>query len=490
MLPLKDVYSGPLAMLTDLYQLTMAAGYWRSGIAERAAVFHLIFRKQPFGGGFTVACGLDYAIELLDDFRFDDGDVAYLAALTGNDGKPIFDPTFLDYLSKLRFTGDVDAVPEGTVTFPHQPLVRVQGPILQCQLVESFLINVIGFQSLIATKGARMKLATNGEPVLEFGLRRAQGIDGALQASRAAYVGGCDATSNVLAGKLFGIPVKGTHAHSWVMSFDDELRAFREYARAMPNNCILLVDTYDTLDGVSHAIEIARELRDEGHRFSGIRLDSGDLAYLSIEARRMLDDAGFADAVIVGSNDLDEGIITSLKQQGARINVWGVGTKLITAFDQPALGAVYKLSAICSDSGVWQHRIKLSEQAAKTSIPGIQQVRRFKKNGEFIGDALYDTLTGVCDGCTIIDPQDLTRRKRVPVDAEYEDLLVPVMRGGRRVYESPSLDRMREHTAMQLAGFHPGIKRMVNPHAYPAGIEERLFALRTELVLSHRERKQ
>ena len=273
-------------------------------------------------------------------------DTAYLAGLKGNDGRPLFEPAFLDYLCRLEPACDIDAVPEGTVVFPQEPLVRVRGPLLQAQLLETALLNIINFQTLVATKAARLVLAARGEPVLEFGLRRAQGIDGALSASRAAYIGGCEATSNVLAGQLFDIPVRGTHAHSWVMCHDDELTAFREYARVMPNNCVFLVDTYDTLQGVRHAVTVGQELRRQGHELIGIRLDSGDLASLSIEARKILDEGGFPRAAIVASNDLDEQIIETLKQQGARISVWGVGTRLVTGYDDPALGGVYKLSAI------------------------------------------------------------------------------------------------------------------------------------------------
>ena len=304
------------ALLTDLYQLTMAYGYWRSGTAEKEAVFHLSFRKNPFKGGFTLACGLADAMDYLQRLRFDESDLDYLATLEGRDGKPLFKRAFLDYLRAFEFRCDVDAVPEGSAVFPHEPLVRVQGPILQAQLVETGLLYFINFQSLIATKAARVCLAARGDPVIEFGLRRAQGADGAVAACRAAYIGGCAGTSNVLAGKSLGIPVLGTHAHSWVMSFDSELDAFSAYAQAMPNNCIFLVDTYNSLDGVRHAVEVGKNLRREGHELGGIRLDSGDLAYLSIEARKILDGAGFAKAVIVASNDLDEHIITSLKDQG------------------------------------------------------------------------------------------------------------------------------------------------------------------------------
>ncbi|MES2572953.1 MAG: nicotinate phosphoribosyltransferase, partial [Verrucomicrobiota bacterium] len=351
------------ALLTDLYQLTMLYAHWKSDTADKEAVFHLFYRKQPFKGGFSIACGLSDAIDYLRALSFGEEELAYLRTLCGNDGKPLFEHAFLEYLQAMEWQCEVDGIPEGTVVFPHEPLLRIQGPLIQCQLVETTLLNLLNFQTLIATKAARVCLATQGDPVMEFGLRRAQGADGALAASRAAYIGGCAATSNVLAGHLFGIPVRGTHAHSWVMSFDTEENAFRAYAEAMPNNAVFLVDTYDTIRGVQNAIRQGIALREKGHELAGIRLDSGDLAYLSIEARRMLDEAGFPNASIVASNDLDEHTIVSLKQQGATINVWGVGTKLVTAYDQPALGGVYKLAAVRAGSGAWEHRVKLSEQA-------------------------------------------------------------------------------------------------------------------------------
>jgi nicotinate phosphoribosyltransferase len=356
------LYNHSLALLTDLYQLTMAYGYWKIGRDKRRAVFQLSFRSHPFQGGYTVACGLEDAIEFLSNLKFNPDDLEYLRTLRGNDNEKLFEPAFIDYLRDFRFTCDVDAVPEGTVVFPHEPLLRVTGPILQGQIIETPLLNLINFQTLIATKSARICQAARGEPVLEFGLRRAQGIDGALAASRSAFVGGCAGTSNVLAGKLFGIPVRGTHAHSWVMSFDTELEAFETYAAALPNNCVFLVDTYDTLQGVRNAVKAGELLRKTGHRMIGIRLDSGDLAYLSIEARKILDEAGFKDAAILATNDLDEHIIQSLKSQGATIAVWGVGTRLATAFDQPALGGVYKLGAIQDEHGIWRSKLKLSEQ--------------------------------------------------------------------------------------------------------------------------------
>ena len=483
---LSDLYRPSLALLTDLYQLTMAAGYHRQGAPAAEAVFHLFFRRPPFGGGFTVACGLHRALDLIAGFRFEDEDLRYLATLKGNDGGPLLSAPFLQHLAHLELGCDVDAVPEGTVVFPHEPLLRVQGPLLQCQLLETALLNVVNFESLIATKAARVCLAARGDPVIEFGLRRAQGIDGALAASRAAYVGGCAATSNVLAGRLHGIPVKGTHAHSWVMSFEDELTAFRAYADAMPNNCVFLVDTYDTLEGVRHAAQVGKELAARGHRLAGIRLDSGDLAYLAKEARKILDEAGFPDAVIVASNDLDEHLIASLKEQGAPIAVWGVGTKLVTAHDQPALGGVYKLSAIRHDDGPWQHRVKLSEQAVKISTPGIQQVRRYLDGDRPVADMILDVDHPPDGAGVIVDPLDPTRRRSMPAGAPYRDLLVPMVRSGRRVYEPHALDDVRAEAARQLAGFHEGIKRQDNPHQFPVGLELGLHELRHRLVCEAR----
>jgi nicotinate phosphoribosyltransferase len=483
---LGTLYGHSLGLCTDLYQLTMAQAYWQSGLAERRAVFHLFFRNNPFGGGYAVACGLGQAVELLDSVSFTAEDCGYLAGLEGEDGQPLFAPAFLEYLQALSWSCDVDAIPEGTVVFPREPLVRVRGPVLQAQLLETPLLNLVNFQTLIATKAARVCLAAAPDPVLEFGLRRAQGIDGGLSAARAAFVGGCAATSNVLAGKLLGIPVKGTHAHSWVMAFDEELDAFEAYARAMPNNCVFLVDTYDTLDGVRNAVEAGRRLRARGHEMLGVRLDSGDLAYLSIEARRILDEGGFPQARIFASNDLDEHLIQSLKLQGARITVWGVGTKLVTGGDDPALGGVYKLSALEDDHGRLQPKVKLSEQAAKVSNPGVQQVRRFREGGEFIGDVIYDEMIGIGPSPTIVDPLDMSRRKTLPAQAQTEELLVPIFRRGERVYEVPGIASAQRRTGQQLASFHAGIKRFSYPHEYPVGLEEHYFDLKTRIVLEAR----
>lgn len=474
------------ALLTDLYQLTMAYGYWKTGREALESVFHLSFRKHPFRGGFTVAAGLADAIDYLRHLRFTPEDLAYLATLTGQDDRPLFEPDFLDHLGQLRFACDVAAVPEGTVVFPHEPLLRIRGPILQAQICETALLNLLNFQTLIATKAARVCLAARGEPVLEFGLRRAQGVDGAVTASRAAYIGGCAATSNVLAGRLYGIPVKGTHAHSWVMSFDTELDAFEAYAEALPNNCVFLVDTYDTLNGVRAAIQVGQALRSRGQRMAGIRLDSGDLAWLSVEARRLLDDAGFADAAIVASNDLDEHLIDSLKHQGARISVWGVGTKLVTAYDQPALGGVYKLSAIRRPDGTWEPKVKLSEQAVKVSTPGQLQVRRFQGEEGFLADGIYDLERGAPPDFTLVDPLDPTRRKVFAAGASFEDLLVPIFERGELVYEPPALADIRARAQRQLTRCHEGLKRLVNPHQYPVGLELGLHELKTNLILRAR----
>ena len=398
--------------------------------SRHEAIFHVSFRQQPFNGGYAIACGLSDAIDYLQNFEFQADDLAYLAELRGSDGVPFFETKFLDYLQTLRFGCDVDAIPEGNVVFPHEPLLRVSGSLLQGQLFETALLNIINFQTLIATKSARICLAARGSPVMEFGLRRAHGPDGALAASRAAYIGGCVATSNVLAGKVFGIPVRGTHAHSWVMSFQTEYEAFQAYAEAMPGNCVFLVDTYDSIEGIQHAVKVGRHLRSIGKDLAGIRLDSGDLSYLSIVARRILDQAGFHTTQILASNDLDEHVIASLNEQGALIDIWGVGTKLVTAFDQPALGGVYKLGAIRSGNGLWQKKIKLSEQAVKVSNPGSLQVRRFEDQKEYLADMIYDELDGIPPGRTIVDIADVTIHKKIPSSAKYHDLLVPIFRRG------------------------------------------------------------
>lgn len=482
-----QLYRPPLGLLTDFYELTMAYAAWREGAPAREGSFSLSFRKNPFDGGFTIAAGLEHAVDLVEHWRFGEEDLAFLRAQRGGDGRPLFDDGFLEALRTLALEVDVDAVPEGTIVFPHEPLVRVSGPIVPCMLLESALLAVVNFQSLVATKAARVCLAAGGGPVIEFGMRRAQGIDGGLAAARAAYVGGCDGTSNTLAGRLYGIPVKGTHAHSWVMLHGSEKEAFLAYARALPANSVFLVDTYATLDGVAGAIEAGRWLRAQGHELVGIRLDSGDLAWLSQQARRMLDEAGFPRAAILASNELDETVIQSLRDQNAAIAVWGVGTRLVTGHPDGALGGVYKLCAIRSGPGApWEPRLKLSEQIEKTTVPGVLQVRRFRHGDEALSDAIFDEGLGLPSPCTIVDPADPTRRREIAAGTPGADLLVPIFRRGRRVWEAPPLAAVRERTRDQLSRFHPGVKRFLNPHRFPVGLEKRLHDLRTRLVLEAR----
>lgn len=482
---LSSLYRHSLALLTDLYQLTMAYGYWKQWLAEREAVFHLTFRRAPFGGKYAVACGLSYVVDLLSDLHFTTEDLAYLTELNGADGKALFEPAFLDYLGRLEFRCDVDAIPEGTAVFPHEPLVRVKGPLLQAQIIETALLNIVNFQTLIATKAARVCRAARGEPVVEFGLRRAQGIDGGLAASRAAFIGGCEATSNVLAGKLFGIPVRGTHAHSWVMAYDDELESFRAYAASLPNNCVFLVDTYDTLEGVRNAARVGLELRARGHEMLGIRLDSGDLGPLSIAARQILDEAGLSKAAIVASNDLDEHEIDRLKREGAAINVWGVGTHLVTAHDQPALGGVYKLSALRDEAGNWEYKIKLSNEPIKMSNPGILQVRRYRNASSFLADAIYDEPTGIDAPPKIVSPEG-SDSLRIPPNAEAEDLLVPVFRSGRAVYNPPATAEARRRTTEQLVLLPETVQALTNAEPYVVGLEHQLADRKRRQIASYR----
>ncbi|WP_031525869.1 nicotinate phosphoribosyltransferase [Dyadobacter crusticola] len=484
---INQLYGTSLSLLTDLYQLTMAYGYWKSGKAEQEAVFNLYFRKHPFQGGFTITCGLNSVIEYIKEYRVSQSDLDYIGSLKGNDGNALFEPGFLEYLSQMELQCSIDAIPEGTVVFPNEPLLRVQGPILQCQLLETPLLNLINFQSLVATKAARMRLVAKDDTLLEFGLRRAQGPDGGVTASRAAYIGGFDATSNLLAGKIYDIPVKGTHAHSWVMSFDSELKAFETYAQHLPNNVTLLVDTYDSLQGVRNAIEVGKELRKRGYELGAIRLDSGDLAYLSIESRKLLDDAGFQQTSIVASNDLDEYIMDSLKIQGAKIDIWGIGTKLVTAYDQPALGGVYKLAAIKTSTGEWDYKLKLSEQLVKVSTPGIQQVRRFRDGKGFVSDMIFNIENPLIGKSTMVDPYDFTKNRSFEEGMHFEDLLVPVFAKGQLIYNQPSIHETRQRVKDQLAHFYKGIKRFVNPHTYPVGLEKHLFDLKTNIIMKLRQ---
>jgi nicotinate phosphoribosyltransferase len=470
------------ALTTDLYEVTMACGYWNAGVSDYEAAFHVTFRENPFGGEFTVACGLTTVIDFLRAFHFNDTEIDYLASQRGNDGRPLFSAGFLDYLRSMRLTCDIDAIPEGTLVFPNEPLVRVCGPIIECQLLETALLNILNFESLIATKAARVCLAAENDPVIEFGLRRAQGVDGGLTAARAAYVGGCAGTSNLQAGRQFGIPVSGTQAHSWIMFFDSEKEAFETYASAMPNNCVFLIDTYNSLEGVRHAIDVARQLRKNGHEMIGVRLDSGDRVALSIETRRMLDQAGFTTAKIVCSGDLDEHAIADMKRRGAKIDMWGVGTKLTTGQPDAALGGIYKLGAVRRPGGQWQYRIKLSDERAKTSCPGLLQVRRFyQPDGRFVADAIYELDHGLRKACVIVDLQT-DEEAKIPANIEYSDLLVPIFRKGELIYQLPTLAASRECARQQLSRLPPEIVRLDNPRAYRVGLEKSLHELRSVLI--------
>jgi len=480
-----------LSLLTDLYQLTMAQGYFLTGRAETEAIFHMFFRTAPFEGAYAVVAGLAPLIDWLRTLRFTEDDVAYLRTLRGNDGKPLFREEFLAYLLAMGpLSLDIDAVPEGTVVFPHEPLVRVRGSLLQGQLIETALLCMINFSTLVATKSARICRACAGEPVLEFGFRRAQGLDGALAASRASYVGGCAATSNVLAGRRYGIPVAGTHAHSWVQSFETEGEAFRTWAETAPNNCVLLVDTYDTMNGVREAIEAGRELEKKGYKFAGIRLDSGDLAYLSIEAKKLLDAAGFPNAKIFASNDLDEHLVTSLKAQGATINMWGIGTKLVTCYDQPALGGVYKLAATREKGGEWRECLKLSEMAIKVSNPGMLNTRRWTVDGRYLADCIWDELNPAPEKWRAVDPGDPLHFMDLPAvggKVSCEDLLVPIFKAGKLVYTPPPLEESRKRTLTQIDMLDPRTTRLVKPQTYTVGLEQGLHKHKSDLILQKRE---
>lgn len=476
------------ALLTDLYQITMAQGYWKEGMTDTYACFHMFFRDNPFGGGYTIACGTGLIDRIVEGMYFDDNDVAYLASIEAPGGGKLFDPEFLEYLRAFKPRLTIDAVPEGTVVFPREPLVRVMGPIIDCQLFETTLLNMVNFQTLVATKSQRVCMAANGGAVSEFGLRRAQGPDGGISASRAAYVGGCASTSNVLAGKEYNIPVSGTHAHSWVMAFPSELKAFRAYADAMPKNCTLLVDTYSVEGGVKNAIVVAKEMEERGEKLAAIRIDSGDLAELSKMARKMFDDAGLGYVKIVASNDLDEYTIESLLRQGAPIDAWGVGTKLATCYEQPALAGVYKLSAVKPTPEFdWKPVVKVSEQAYKLTIPGVLQIRRYiDEEGRPVGDMIVDPVYEDTAQTRIVDPMDATLTLSL-AEYDYVELLEPVVKDGKVVKSEESLEDARRRVKKTMKKFDPAIKRFINPAVYPTGIEAGLFEVRTQMVKRTRE---
>ena len=475
-----------LTLLTDLYQLTMMYGYYKSGITDQVATFDMFYRRQSETMHHAVFAGIAQLIEYIQDLRFEPEDLTYLRSLN------LFDEGFLASLRDFSFQCDIQAVPEGTIVFPGEPLIRVSGPLVQAQLVETALLNIINHQTLIASKARRVVEAANGGVLLEFGLRRAQGPDAGIYGARAAMIGGFDATSNVLAGQMFDIKVMGTHAHSWVMSFPDELSAFRAYAEHFPDSCTLLVDSYDTLaSGVPNAIKVFEELREKGYEGVGIRLDSGDLAYLSREARRMLDEAGFPGVKICASGDLDETIIRDLKLQDARIDIWGVGTKLITSMDCPALGGVYKLSAIERDGRI-EPKMKISNNPAKVTNPGIKKLMRIydKQNGMAIADliALDIEIFDESQPLTIFDPID-TWKEMTLTNYEIKPLHVPIFAKGELVYESPTLTQIREHTKKELSTFWDQYRRILNPHVYKVDLSDRLWTLKQRMLSPRQSRR-
>lgn len=472
-----------LSMMTDLYQLTMMYGYYRKGMTDNLAVFDLFFRNTKPNSSYAVMAGTESLIEYINDLHFGEEDIEYLRSLK------LFDEGFLKLLGNLHFTGEIYAMEEGTIVYPYEPLVRVIAPIIEAQLIETAILNLVNHQTLIATKANRVCYAAHGELVMEFGLRRAQGPDAGIYGARAAMIGGCFGTSNVLTGQLFNVPISGTHAHSWVMSFPTELDAFRAYAEIFPTSCMLLVDTYDTLkSGVPNAITVFRELREKGYEGTGIRLDSGDLAYLSKRAREMLDDAGFPNIKICASGDLDETIINSLHMQGARIDSWGVGTKLITSDDQPALGGVYKMSAEIVN-GVVTPKIKISENAFKITNPGIKTVYRlYDKNHMAIADliALRDEVFDPTKPLTIFHPVQTYKRMTL-TDYTMRELLVPIFKDGKQVYNCPDMAEIRRYAKSEMDALWEEDKRLLNPNIYKVDLSDGLYELKNRLIREHRE---
>ena len=473
-----------LTLLTDLYELTMMQGYFRNKTANETVIFDLFYRSNPCGNGYSIMAGLEQAIKYIKELHFTRADIEYLRSLN------MFEESFLDYLGDFKFTGDIYAIPEGTIIFPREPLVKVIAPIMEAQLVETALLNIINHQSLIATKAARVCYAAKGDGVMEFGLRRAQGPDAGIYGARAAVIAGCVGTSNVLAGELFDVPVKGTHAHSWIMSFPDEYTAFKTYAEIYPQACTLLVDTYDTLkSGVPNAIRVFTEMREAGVPLKnyGIRLDSGDLAYLSKKARKMLDDAGFTDAVISASNDLDEYVIQSLKMQGAAITSWGVGTNLITAKDNPAFGGVYKLAAIQDEQGNFIPKIKLSENSEKVTNPGNKKIYRIydKESGKIKADLICmdDEIYTEDEPMRLFSPTEPWKKTTLaPGTYTLRELMVPVFKQGECVYESPKVMDIRAYCLQEQDTLWEETKRFVNPHKVYVDLSKKLYDTKISLL--------
>ncbi|MBQ8188246.1 MAG: nicotinate phosphoribosyltransferase [Lachnospiraceae bacterium] len=473
-----------LTLLTDLYELTMMQGYFRNKDQNETVIFDAFYRSNPMGSGYAICAGLQQVIDLIKNLHFSKEDIDYLASLN------LFEEDFLDYLKDFKFTGDIYAIPEGSVMFPREPMIKVIAPIMEAQLIETAILNIVNHQSLIATKASRVCFAAQGDGVLEFGLRRAQGPDAGVYGARAAMIGGCVGTSNVLAGQLFDVPVRGTHAHSWIMSFPDEYTAFKAYSEIYPSACILLVDTYDTLkSGIPNAIRVFTEMRDAGVKLTnyGIRLDSGDLAYLSKKARKMLDAAGFPDAVISASNDLDEYLIDSLKVQGATITSWGVGTHLITAKDCPSFGGVYKLAAIKGRDGKFIPKIKLSENSEKVTNPGNKTIYRIyeKETGKIKADliCLIDDSFDETKDLMLFDPIEPWKKTKLKGSTyTMREMMIPVFKNGVCVYESPKVMDIRAYCQDELNTLWPETRRLVNPHKVYVDLSPRLYDIKIDLL--------
>ena len=472
-----------VALNTDLYELTMAQGFWESGLVDSIGCFNVFFRDNPFGGGYAIACGMGQIADLVENFRFEEESINYLASIQAPGGGPMFKQGFLDYLRDFRMRVSVAAIPEGELVFPREPMVRVIGPVIDCQLLETALLNLVNFQTLVATKTARVVQAAEGHPVSDFGLRRAQGPDGGLAVARASFIGGATNTSNVLAGRIYDIPVFGTHAHSWVMAFPSEVEAFRAFAASSPKNCVFLLDTYDVHQGIQNAITVAKEMEERGERLAAIRIDSGDLAKLSKETRKAFDEAGLPYVKISVSNDLDEYTIQSLFAQGAPIDSFGVGTKLATCDPQPSLGGVYKLSATrAAGDEAWRPVMKISEQFYKRTIPGVQHIRRyFDPSGCPVADMIVVDEVEHAGSTKIVDILDpLTIYDMSGYD--YAELLVPLVEDGVRVSEPDSIRTAKTRCKDALMHLDPAVKRFLNPQTYPVGLEEGLAELRHDLA--------
>ncbi len=473
-----------LTLLTDLYELTMMQGYFKHKDRNETVIFDAFFRNNPMDSGYSISAGLEQVIDYIENLHFEEEDISYLRSLH------IFEEDFLEYLRTFHFSGDVYAIPEGSLMFPREPMIKVIAPIMEAQLMEAAILNIVNHQSLIATKASRVCYAARGDGIMEFGLRRAQGPDAGTYGARAAVIGGCIGTSNVLTGQLFDVPVKGTHAHSWIMSFPDEYTAFKTYANMYPSACILLVDTYDTLkSGVPNAIRVFQEMKEAGIplTFYGIRLDSGDLAYLSKKARKMLDAAGFKDAVISASNDLDEYLIDSLKVQGAAITSWGVGTHLITSKDWPSFGGVYKLAAIRGKDGKFIPKIKLSENTEKITNPGNKTIYRIyeKETGKIKADliCLVDEVFDEKEPLLLFDPAEPWKKTLLDPDTyTMREMMVPVFKNGKCIYQSPKVMEIRDYCQKELSTLWDETRRLVNPHQVYVDLSAKLYDIKIELL--------